>query len=124
MPHTKKAAKTAALSIIATSNRYGQFGRVGLGVCVRYAIRRETSERSGLIVTDALMFASARQGRTGLGDKMIHPSRAARSERSGTSETLLLTFPVVPIQQEREVVNFPTREVVVQPTPSVTITFQ
>lgn len=46
---------------------YGQVGSAGRGVCVRYAISNDRSDRSGAGATDALTLASAVQDNVGRG---------------------------------------------------------
>jgi hypothetical protein len=81
---------------------HGQFGKAGFGVTVRTAISSDRSERSGVVATEELILASARHGRAGFGVTVRYAIMSERSERSGVSTKLLLTLPVVPMQQELE----------------------
>ena len=88
---------------IPSLSDHGQLGSAGFGVCVRYEIKSERSERS--FPPEPLTLASNRQGSAGLGVCVMYEINSERSERSGFSVSDLLTLPERPIQQLTGVIS-------------------
>ena len=84
-------------SLLESETLYWQFGNVGRGVIVRYAMSSDRSDKSILPVV--FVFASGRQGRIGRGVTVKYAMSSDKSDKSGVSETDSFTLPVVPAQQ-------------------------